>query len=197
VELLLIRHALPLRVELEEGRADPPLSDIGRVQARALARWLLPEGIDAIFTSPLRRAVQTAEPVTEVTGLGPVVVDGLAEWDREANAYIPIEELKAENDPRWQTMVEGSFVSEIGIDPVAFQRGVVEAVEEVIAQSPSMRVAAICHGGVVNAYVANMLGIDRMMFFEPGYTSITRIHASRAGHRSLGSLNETAHLREL
>jgi probable phosphoglycerate mutase len=197
VELLLIRHALPRRIELAEGRADPPLSEAGARQAEVLAEWLVEEGVDAVFTSPLQRAVQTAEPLVDRIGVGPVVVDGLAEWDREANAYIPIEELKAEDDPRWKLLVGGGDMEELGIDPVEFQRSVVEAVEGVIAESPSMRVAAVCHGGVINAYLSHVLRLDRMMFFEPGYTSISRVHASRAGHRSVGSVNELGHLRGL
>jgi probable phosphoglycerate mutase len=195
MELLLIRHALPVRIERDAGRADPPLSELGLLQAVALSRWLVDEGIDAIWTSPMRRAVQTAEPLVEATGLRPVVEDGLAEWDRDAASYIPIEELKAENDPRWHEMVKGTFVSETDIDPVAFQQGVVAAVERVIDASPSMRVAAICHGGVVNMYLSHMLGTTRPMFFQPGYTSISRVHAARSGERSLGSINELAHLR--
>ncbi|HBU74808.1 MAG TPA: histidine phosphatase family protein, partial [Acidimicrobiaceae bacterium] len=46
MELLLIRHALPIRREVTEGAADPPLSDIGRQQAQLLADYLASEQID-------------------------------------------------------------------------------------------------------------------------------------------------------
>jgi probable phosphoglycerate mutase len=55
----------------------------------------------------------------------------------------------------------------------------------------------ICHGGVVNAYAGHVLGIDDPLFFLPAYTSISRILASGSGPRSIKSLNETAHVREL
>jgi len=53
----------------------------------------------------------------------------------------------------------------------------------------------VCHGGVINAYLAHVLGLDDLLFFEPAYTSISRVRASRRGHRMLVSANETAHLR--
>jgi probable phosphoglycerate mutase len=197
MELLLIRHALPVRIEREDGRADPHLSELGHRQSEALASWLEDEGIEAIYTSPLKRAIETAGPLVSITGLMPTVAEGLAEWDRDSASYVPIEELKAEGDPRWAEMVAGTYVPEEGFDPLAFRDRVIETFESIIDESPSMRVAAICHGGVVNVYLGRLLGIERAMFFEPGYTSISRVHASRAGHRTLGSINETAHLRGL
>jgi probable phosphoglycerate mutase len=81
------------------------------------------------------------------------------------------------------------------IDPKVFQAGIVAAVERVIAANPGGTVGVVCHGGVINAYLAAVLGIDKLLFFEPGYTSVSRVAASRAGHRSVVSLNELAHLR--
>jgi 2,3-bisphosphoglycerate-dependent phosphoglycerate mutase len=43
-------------------------------------------------------------------------------------------------------------------------------------------------------YVAALLGLERHLWFEPGYTSITRVAAARSGERSVVTLNETAHL---
>ena len=57
MELLLIRHALPERVETADGSpADPPLSGAGRAQAERMALWLVGEKIGAIYASPMRRA---------------------------------------------------------------------------------------------------------------------------------------------
>jgi probable phosphoglycerate mutase len=68
MELLLIRHALPLRLEADEGRADPSLSAEGRRQAKLLAAWLERERLDAVYSSPLRRAQETAVPIAETVG---------------------------------------------------------------------------------------------------------------------------------
>ena len=195
MELLLIRHALPIRVEGASGPADPPLSETGHRQSQALVRWLEPEAIDALVVSPMVRARETAAPLAAARGLDAVVHEGVAEFDKDADSYVPMEELKAAGDPRWQEIVDGGYFGDGDLTPERFQATVVEAVEEVIAGHAGATAAIVCHGGVINAYVAHVLGIDDLLFFEPGYTSISRIRASRRGHRMVVSLNETAHLR--
>ena len=80
MELMLIRHGLPVRRELSDGIADPELADDGHAQARHLTEYLANESIDAIYTSPLRRAVQTAEPLAASKGLAINVIDSVAEF---------------------------------------------------------------------------------------------------------------------
>jgi probable phosphoglycerate mutase len=190
MELLLIRHALPIRVDegTVDGPANPHLAPRGIEQAEALAAWLESDAIDAIWASPMRRAEETAAPVARALGLPVMVDEGLAEFDRHADSYIPIEELKAANDPRWYQVPER---------PEDFAADVVATIERIVDAHPSQRVAVICHGGVVNAYAGHVLGIDDPLFFLPAYTSISRILASAAGPRSIASLNETAHVRHL
>lgn len=194
--LLLIRHALPLRLELDEGQgpADPELAPQGWDQARRLATWLLGETVDAVCSSPLRRALQTAEPLAEAKRLPIEVVDGVAEWDRGATSYIPVEELRAANDPTWKALAAGAL-DELGVDPVDFQGRVVAAMDQIAADHPDQVVAVVCHGGVLNAYLSAVLGLDRMLFFPPDYTCINRVEVGRSGKRLLRTLNETPHLR--
>lgn len=190
MDLLLIRHALPVRIEGEDhaGPADPHLAPLGAQQARALADWLAGEQVDALWSSPMRRARETVAPVAERLGLEVRVDEGLAEYDRDSPSYIPIEELKAAGDPRWMEVPE---------QPEHFQGVVVEAVERVIGAHAGQRVAVVCHGGVVNAYTGHVLGLADPLFFLPAYCSISRVAASSRGHRSIISLNETAHVRDL
>ncbi|MET0577141.1 MAG: histidine phosphatase family protein [Ilumatobacteraceae bacterium] len=196
MELLFIRHALPQRVEGFDGPADPELSEAGEHQARYLAEYLAFERIHAVFASPLRRAVQTAEPVAQRQSVEVTLADGIAEYDRDAAEYIPIEQLKAEGLPGWQDVLTGSVHRAAGVDPHEFRAGVVEAVEEMIEAHPGKKIAAVCHGGVINAYITHVLGIaEPSGFFYPNYTSIHRIAAARSGERSVLSLNETCHLR--
>jgi probable phosphoglycerate mutase len=191
MDLLLIRHALPVRIDDGDGPADPELSDDGWQQAGALAAWLADDGIDVMVASPLRRAQETAEPLANLLDLEVSIVDGLAEFDRNAPWYIPIEELKASNDPRWHAMLKGEW----DLDPDQFQREVVAAVDGIIDANPGRTVAVVCHGGTINAYLSSMLGLDDLMFFFPEYTSVSRVRASRSGARSIVSVNETGHLR--
>ena len=195
MELLLIRHGLPVRRELSEGIADPELAEAGHAQARHLAAYLASEGLDAIYASPLNRARQTAEPLAADKGLAITIVDDVAEWDRNSSEYVPVEELKAANDPRWQAMVRGDW-NVHDESPEEFAARTVGAIEAIIAAHPSQRVAIVCHGGVINGYLAHVLGLASSQgFFYPNYTSIHRITASPKGHRSVVTINETSHLR--
>ena len=197
MELLLIRHALPIRIEGAEGAADPPLAELGRRQAEALAEHLVDEGVDVLVTSPMRRAVETASPVAARLGVEAELVDGLAEFDRGSNWYIPIEELRAAGDPRWLSYLDEHWGTGAADDPTGFRTGVVACVEELIAARPGAKVAAVAHGGVLNAYVAHVLQTPLPGVFEPAYTSISRILASRDGHRMIKSVNEAGHVRGL
>ncbi|MGQ0432930.1 MAG: histidine phosphatase family protein [Microthrixaceae bacterium] len=190
MELLLIRHALPVRVDegSVDGPADPALAPLGVRQSDALAAWLAAEPIDAIWSSPMRRARETAAPLAARLGLDVRMDDGLAEYDKHSLSYIPIEELKAANDPRWNQLPER---------PEEFAAEVVEAIERVIEAHPRQRVAVVCHGGVINAYAGHVLGIADPLFFLPAYTSISRVLASTTGVRSIDSLNEASHLRDV
>jgi probable phosphoglycerate mutase len=196
MELVLVRHAQPVRVEegSVDGAADPGLSAAGRAQADRLAAWLAAESPSALLTSPLRRAVETAAPLAAALSVEAEVLDGVAEYDAAAGHYIPIEELRAAKDERWHATIEGRWADVGGVDPLAFQRQVVPALEGVVARFPGRRVVVVTHGGVINVFLAHVLGIDRLLWFHPEYTSVSRVQAARTGERSVATLNETAHL---
>jgi probable phosphoglycerate mutase len=193
VELLLIRHGLPVRIdESADGPADPELSDAGREQAERLAEWLRHDSIEALYVSPMRRAQETAAPLARVLGVTPVVDPELAEFDKDAHFYIPMEELKAAGDERYQKMLRGEYDGEV--DPHTFREVVTVAIERIVEANAGATVAIVCHGGVINAYASHVLGLDYPLFFEPHYTSVNRFLASSRGHRSLVSLNDLGHL---
>jgi probable phosphoglycerate mutase len=194
MELLLVRHALPVRRELVEGPADPELSAEGRAQAGHLATYLSSEHLDAIYASPLRRADETAQAVAAMQSVGVATCDGVAEYDRLSPDYIPVEELKATNDPRWHAIVRGEWASDVETSD-EFRERVVTTIEHLISAHPSQRIAIVCHGGVINSYMCHVLALAPRAFFYPNYTSINRIAAARGGERSIVTLNETSHLR--
>jgi broad specificity phosphatase PhoE len=195
VEIVLVRHGLPLRVELETGIADPGLASEGHEQAEKMAAYLGVEDIEAIYVSPLRRAIETARPLCKVLGLEAVVSEGVAEFDRNSREYVPVEELRATNDPRWEKLLRGEWDG-VDEDASLFKARVVATVEDMIARHPGGRVVVVCHGGVINQYLAHVLGIETHIgFFYPKYTSIHRVMAARSGQRSIVSINEASHLR--
>ena len=195
VELVLVRHALPERKQVENGAADPGLTAEGHRQAELLAEYLATEVIDALYASPMARARQTAAPLAERLGLPVRIVDDVAEFDRHASEYVPIEQLKAEGDPRFHDLTSEVWA---GNDPTDdFAPRVSAAVDQLVAAHPGQKIVVVCHGGVINLVLADVLGLvaDGPGFFYPNYTSIHRVAASRSGIRSVVTINETSHLR--
>ena len=196
MELILIRHALPVRLETSDGSpADPPLAESGRTQAAALAAWLDSERIDRLYSSPLQRARQTASPLAERLSLAVELEPRVSEYDRDSDVYVPLEELRETDYEAWKSFMERGYPE--GMDLTDFRRDVVAGLEEIVAASRGLRVAVICHGGVINTWASHVVGLGFKLFFDPHYTSINRFFAASSGVRSVASLNETAHLRGL
>ena len=197
MDLVIVRHAEPVRVEAHETNgqpADPHLTERGHRQARRLADWLSHERYDAILVSPKLRAIETAMPVAAALSMPTIVVDGLIEYDSHADEYIPIEEMQAAGDPRFAAMVEGRWEEFGGEAPEIFRARISDTLDTIIDKYAGQRVLAVCHGGVVNVALAIVAGLDRHLWFRPDYTSISRVVASRSGIRSVQSINETGHL---
>ncbi len=131
MDLLLIRHAEPIRIAAGEvdGPADPGLTARGTDQAHRLADWLHTEHVDEIIASPLLRARETAAPLARALGLDVVIDEGVSEYDADSAEYIPIEELRALKDDRWQATIEGRWDDAGGVDPAVFQKVVVPAID--------------------------------------------------------------------
>ena len=195
MDLILIRHGLPERVVTKDGSpADPPLSDIGHEQSRRMAAWLEDTHLDSLYSSPMQRAHQTALPLAELKGLEPELREGVAEYDRHSNHYIPVEELKKLDYERWLRLMRGEFED---IDFARFCETVVSSMNDIVAANKGKTVAVTCHGGVINIWTAHVLGLEPKMFFNPNYTSISRYRLASSGERSVVTLNEHTHLKGL
>lgn len=195
MQLILVRHGLPVREENPDGQpADPPLSHEGRVQSRRVAEWLAAERIDAVYTSPLRRARETAAPLEAKLGVTAGVEEGVMEMDPLSSAYEPLEQLKARDPEAWRRMIDGGLYEDV--DLPRFRANVVGTLSDIAARHPGQNVVVFCHGGVINAWSGAVLGVtDPFFFFEPGYTSLHRFLLARTGQRNVVSLNEVGHLR--
>ena len=192
MELMLIRHGLPEKVINEDGSpANPPLSKTGLEQAQKVADWLVDHEIDRLYSSPMQRAFQTAEPLARLKELEIEIRDGVAEYDRESGHYIPVEQLKELDYERWRRLMDGN-VDEV--DFPDFCNGVISTIEEIIAENRGKKVAITCHGGVINVWTAHVIGFEPRMFFNPNYTSINRFMAASSGEKSVITLNEHFHL---
>jgi len=197
MELIFVRHGRPQQVQNSDGTpADPPLAEIGREQALAVASWLGEETIDHIYTSPMRRARETSQPLEKRLGLTAIVRDDISEFDKDSSSYVPMEVLKETNRKAWERMASGAMTTSPETLS-SWYTNTVTQLEEIVQVHGGQRVAVVCHGGVINAYLARCLEFDIQDFmkFDVDYTSVTRVLASGTGHRSVKSINETAHFR--
>ena len=192
MELLLIRHGLPVRLESDRP-VDPPLAPLGHLQAEALADWLAETPPDVVITSTMARAVETGAHVAEAFDLKPVADDDFCEFDRGTNAYIPLEELDRDH-PHMKQLID-DWVGPGGAERRGvFQARVMAALDRTLGGLDAGRVALVCHGGVINVILAHVLGLEPAMFFKPDYTSISRVGVGSSQYRLL-SVNEAGHLR--
>ena len=188
VKVVLIRHSEP---DPSRGDADPSLSEAGCRLATATGTWLTGDSIVTIYCSPTRRASQTAELIAEQIGAPVIRRSGLAEFGGE-HEYVPVEQLRQAGDARWAAMAAGDLAP-FGTDAATFRAEVTSAIEQIVDAHPGETVAVVTHAGVINAYLGGMLGIDRLLWVELDYAGICRVAVSRAGVRSVLSLNERVH----
>ena len=143
-----------------QGHADPPLNDAGREQATALAGSLAGDRFAAVYSSPLRRAVETAELVARPHHLEPKPVEALREVDVGSWQGLTRSEIEArfpEQFRRWlafeQGWEDGETYEQMGVR-------VVRALEELAARHDGERVLALTHGGPIRAAIAAASGIS-------------------------------------
>jgi probable phosphoglycerate mutase len=146
-----------------QGWADPPLNATGRAQAVDLSVQLMAEELAAVYSSPLRRAYETAEVVAASRGLEPVTVDALREvdvgsWSGLSRAEI--EQRFPEQYARWLDYGRGW---EDGETYEQMVDRVVEALQELAEARDGERILAVTHGGPMRAASAFA---DRVSYAE-------------------------------
>ncbi len=195
MQLLLVRHALPLRSNHGEG-SDPALSEAGLEQVARLPEALGRFPISRVVSSPQRRAIQTAEPVAVARELAVDIDDRFAEYDRDLPAYIPVEQIRNEFPEEWARMAQGQLPS--AVDEDAFRARVRSALDDVVtAADPDDTVVAFSHGGVINVVLHEILGTARLLSFPIDYASVTRVLFSRTRQATVVTVNSTEHVWDL
>lgn len=192
-ELLLVRHAQSAAGLLPDPEAsvspDPMLSCEGLRQAERLAAHLSSLWLDAVYTAPERRCLQTARIVADALQRPLSVLPDLAEiaFDPEAAAVGPSGYAERfSRHPRWECLPGFS-------SGTAFRRRTVSAIESVVAAHPGRRSVVVTHTSVINAYLGRLLRIPRDLFFAPDHASVCTVRY-RDGMYALRSLNDTSHL---
>jgi broad specificity phosphatase PhoE len=142
-----------------QGHTDRPLTERGREQARALADLVLAENVEAIYTSPLSRARETASIVGVRTGLDVVPVNGLREVNTGSWSGLSRAEVQARFPEGFERWISGGSGWEDGETYEEMGERVLGAVRKIAAAHPGGRILVISHGGPIRAIHAAAAGV--------------------------------------
>jgi broad specificity phosphatase PhoE len=199
--IFLVRHAESTwnRLKRIQGQKDPQLSAYGQKEASLLGRRFKKLSFDAVYSSPLKRAHQTAELAvrkgTEIT-----LDDGLLEiclGDWEGKTLSQIRKKYGEAFDRWAVRPTRINIPQ-GEDFKAFVGRVRRTLGKIERKHPGGNVLVVCHGGVISTYATLVLNLppDDVWCLTVKNASLTIVEAGRDMHK-LVTFNDISHLMNL
>lgn len=219
MEIVLIRHGQPEWVRDGLNVVDPPLTELGLMQADCVGRELGGATFDEIIVSPLRRARQTAQPLRTALGHDEHI-EAFLEEIREPNWHgTPAELASAAYDEdrrrnaeeRWNGLSGGGeppreFVERVRAGATEFwgSRGMYRAKQTLPVwhlDNPDHRIAVVAHAGTNGVLLCQLLGLDPVPWewdrFVTHHASITRLQSMELGDGhtfALTRLSDVEHL---
>ena len=201
MRLILIRHGETdhNRQQLVQGQSDGDLNKLGRAQARAVAEALKGEGVDAIYTSPLRRALEVARAINGPHGVELCTLDGLKELNAGEFDGLTLEDMIA----RYQGLMaeSGQDAAEVrlpGGESISdLQERAWAAVEGILKEEHSS-VVVVAHNLALICIIARALGLDisRSLRLSLDLASISILEFDDRLPR-LVLFNDTCHLEDV
>ncbi len=224
IEIVLVRHGEP-RWE-PGGRAvdEPRLTGLGHQQARRVAKALGGESFDAVYTSPLRRAAETAEPVIEALAAEPIVQPWLAELRLPALAGLTSKQVEdffsraraRDLEKHWDGLPGGEsfrhFYERVssGIEGLLLGEHRLGLHQNSghriwnVGEDSRQRLLIVAHAGTNAVILSHLLGIEPVPWaytrFESAWAGISRLHTRPLASGAIWKLEvfgDTAHLRGL
>ena len=166
-EIWLVRHG-DCYEDMTDG-PDPPLSPLGRQQAARLAARLRPMPPAAVYSSPYRRAQETARAITDDVHVDPRLIEMAMDLSDEGM-------LNFKESP---------------VDVIARMRA---AVDDCAQKHPGRRVIVVGHGAAIVTYLTDVLRLEPgQLRLLPYYTSVSIVRA-QGDRRVVGGFGDVAHL---
>jgi probable phosphoglycerate mutase len=197
-ELHVVRHADAVpesddAFRIYDDYEQHPLSPRGRVQAERVAERFRELDVAAVYSSPVRRARETAEAIAAVAGVAVREEPGVTEISiGPVDDAMPLRTRLA-----WLAMIamrDGSWRGIPGTeDGAAVRARMLRALEAIAAHHPGERVAVVSHAGAINAALGAIAGTEHDFLFPLANASVSVVRIG-GGRRLLMSANETAHL---
>ena len=206
MQLLLIRHAESVgNSELRlQGRTEFPLTERGRRQAEELAAMLAGRSISAVYSSPIRRAADTAEAIAGQLGLAAELQSALQEYDFGELSGLTWPEIRERRPRLIEELLSDSgdypsYPGEEGREP--FRRRVSQAMWDIAERhAGDGAVAVVTHAGPIAVFLLDVLGrgYRRPMPFTLDNASVTTVEITEPDpfrpRAVLVGLNDTCHL---
>ncbi len=178
--VLLVRHGENEWVSSGKLAGRTPnvhLNDKGRAQAEALAKYLAIQPIEAIYSSPLERCQETAEPLAQVLGMSVQIEPAVLEVDY--GDWHGVDLKKAAKSPEWAIVQHypSTFHFPQGESLRHTQQRAIDGVERILAGHPNAVVAIFSHGDVIRTLLAHYAGVPFDLFqrLQIGTGSISTI----------------------
>ncbi len=200
--IYLVRHGQTAwnKEEIFRGRTNVPLDETGFRQAELAGDFLKDVQIDAIYSSPLSRALQTAERIAKPHGLPVQVLEGFIDMsfgNWEGHAHLEIQKNDPETYRQWREtphlakLPGGESLEEVRARAMA-------ALEEVIRRHPYGNVLVVSHRVVNKVLLCGILGVDNSHFWQIAQdTTAINLILYKGGKYILSLMNETCHLKAL
>jgi len=196
---MLLRHGqTPMSVQKRyAGRSDVPLTDVGVQQAAAAAKRLASAGLGVIVTSPLLRAVQTAQEVATVTGAAVVTEDGFRETDFGAWEGLTFADVRERWPAELATWLADPEVAPPGGESFTdVGARVTAALHRVLAARAGQTVLIVSHVTPIKMLVATALLAPPAALYRMhlDVAALSEIDWYADGPAVLRSFNDTGHL---
>jgi broad specificity phosphatase PhoE len=184
--ILLIRHALTdsAGIRLTGRLPGVHLNEAGKIQAQVLSRKLYGEPLSAIWSSPLERAVETAEPLAELQGLELTISEYFTEIDFGEWTNLTIDELRNNQSFRNFNSFRSSSRIPGGELMAEAQLRMVRGIEEICRNNHEKTIAIVSHADMIKSVIAFYAGISLDMMdrieISPASVSILEVYGETA-----------------
>ena len=200
--VIIMRHGRTEwnRVERFRGRVDIGLDEVGTKQAEVAAKRIREWPISAIYSSPLRRAMDTAEIIAAPLELNVQSMSGIIDIDYGSWQGLSIEQVVARDDNLYSQWVESPYEVKFpgGESFTEARERVASTIGDLIQQHPKETFVLVSHKVICQILILNLLGLDSSHFWQITQdVCAMNLFEIRGGIPSVLFLNDTCHMEGL
>jgi len=200
--IYLVRHGQTAwnKEEVFRGRTDIPLNETGLKEAAMAADYFVPLQLDAIYSSPLARAWQTAREIAKHHILEVQPLAGLTDMSFGSWEGRPLKEVRENDRERYRLWAEephrvefpgGETLEQVRVRAMA-------ALESVIEKHPEKTVILVSHRVINKVLLCAVLGLDNSHFWQLAQdTTAINLIKCKNGNYILSLMNESCHVKAL